>query len=448
MRQIAQKQEGQFLAGFGKTDITPEESVPMASYGDDLRRFSEGKYSNLDARALAITDAKGVTMLFVVGDLSWCPSYLGEAIRQKIEEEMGIPQDHIVLSGTHTHSSVSPVHTHLPAIMRYRERYIAGMVEAARLALEDRKKAEIYIGSVITEDMNFVRRYIMDDGSLIGDNAYGTGTKIVSHETKADPKLQLMKFVRQGSKDILMGNFQNHPHLEGYSKNISAQVVGTFRDAVEERIGAHCIYWQGAAGNINTHSRIEGETRIKDRVEWGIEMCRYTQSVYDTMTRVEPGEIRVATRTYPARVNHMYDHITDKAEDVVAYFNAGHTPQQTAEYAWQYGINSYYHAARILANAKLAATKDMDLFAFSFGGVSGVVLPYEMFDTNGMYIKEHTPFDMTFIVGYSYPAYGGYLPSAKAWENGGYECDNCTFAPGTAEELAEQYLDLLKQLHS
>jgi hypothetical protein len=29
--------------------------------------------------------------------------------------------------------------------------------------------------------------------------------------------------------------------------------------------------------------------------------------------------------------------------------------------------------------------------------------------------------------------------------NGGYEADNCTFAPGTAEELADQFLTLLEK---
>ena len=49
----------QFLAGFGWGDITPQDSVPMASYGDDLRRFSEGTDGTLDARAVALTDENG-----------------------------------------------------------------------------------------------------------------------------------------------------------------------------------------------------------------------------------------------------------------------------------------------------------------------------------------------------------------------------------------------------
>ena len=86
------------------------------------------------------------------------------------------------------------------------------------------------------------------------------------------------------------------------------------------------------------------------------------------------------------------------------------------------------------------------LQAFSFGDVGGVVLPYEMFDTNGMQIKRNSPLRKTFIVGYSWPAYCGYIPSALGFQNGGYEADNCAYAPGTAEELVGHYLDLLEKL--
>jgi len=225
------QEEKEFLAGFGMADITPEDSVPMASYGDDLRRFSQGVAAPLQARALAITDENGTTMVFVVGDLSWCPRDLGDAVREQIRDRLGIPSDHVVLSGIHTHDSVSPGHTQFPAVEAYRRRYIAGMTEAARLALEDRMPAKAFIARAETERMNFVRRYIMDDGSLKGDNAYGTGTRIVAHESQADGQLQLLRFVREGAKDILISNFQAHPHLEGKKSLLSPQAIGAFRDA-------------------------------------------------------------------------------------------------------------------------------------------------------------------------------------------------------------------------
>lgn len=435
-----------FLAGFGLADITPQDSVPMASYGDDLRRFSEGCFTPLEARAIALTDENGVSLIMITGDLSWCPNALGCEIKKTLEKELGIAQDHIILSGTHTHASVATHHVHLPEILRYHEHYISGMVEAAKLAMADRKPAEFYVGSVISERMNFVRRYIMDDGSLCGDNAYGTGTVLNGHETAADPELQMMRIVREGGKDILVVNFQAHPHLEGKTKMLSYQTVGAFRAQADERFGVHCLYWNGAAGNMNTHSRIKKETRTRDRDEWARIMVDYAEKAMKHLYKVKTGPIKVADVVYAAKTNHNYDHLVEQAKKVQQYFKDGHTAQETAEYAWQFGINSYYHASRIVANANTEPTRDMYLYAFSFGDVGGVVLPYEMFDVTGMYIKRNSPLRKTFIVGYSWPSYCGYIPTEMGFQNGGYEADNCTFAPGTAEGMADHYLQLLAKI--
>lgn len=448
---------GAFMAGFGMEDISPTASVPLDSYGDARNRMSTGSYTKLEARCVAVKDGDGQLMLFLTGDVSWAPNALGKAVRTQLSQELGISQEHIIVSGTHTHASVATSLTDIPSVVSFNEGYIAGMKVAAREAIADLKPAEIYIGSVQTSGMNHVRRYIMDDGSLVGDNAYGTGSYIVRHETDADPELQLMKFVREGGKDILISQFQGHPHLEGKTKNYSSQTVGAIRDAVEKELGVHSLHWQGASGNLNTHSRISSENKYAQsnagRIKYGQDMCNYIEKVYDSMTQVNAGKVQVRKVTYTANVNHMYDHMIADAQKVVNYFNSGHTAGETATYAHQFKdgnglrINSYYHANRILANAKLGATRDMDLAAWSIGEVGGVVLPYEMFDTSGMQMKTESPFEKTFIVGYAYPSYGGYIPTREGYANGGYESDNSTFAPGTAEGMVENYLNMLENMY-
>lgn len=440
---------GVFLAGFGMADITPEESVPLTSYGDDLKRFSEGKLSELEARALALTDEGGKTLLFITGDLSWAPWYLAPRIFEAIEKEFGIPKEYVILSGNHTHAGPGVYLTQVPSIMRYREKYISGMVEAARLAMADRKAAKLYAGSAITERMNFVRRYIMDDGSLCGDNTKGNGQVLNGHESQADPEFQLMKIVREGGKDILAAQFQCHPHLEGKNKLVSSQLAGYFRDEAESRFDCHCIYWNGAAGNLNSGSRIKKETRTRDGKKWAKIMADYAEAAFPYLYPVKTGPVRVADTELQASVNHAYDDLAQQARAVVAYFREeGHTAAETAEYAAQFGIHSYFHANRILANAQEPETKGIYLRAYAFGDVSGVVLPYELFDTTAMHIKVNSPIRKTFITGYSFPSYCGYIPSGFAFQNGGYEADNCSFAPGTAEKIADAFLKLLHSLHS
>ena len=452
-----EQQNACFQAGFAMVDITPKDSMPSGSSGNTHEHMSEGYYSRLEGRSVALKDADGQIMIFMTCDISWFPGHLSPQVRNKISKELGIEEDYIILSGTHTHASVDTSRTEMPVVTKYNDLFIKNMIQVAKDSVEDLKPAEVYVGSVMTENMNHVRRYFMDDGSLDGDNTYGTGTKRVAHETEADRELQIMKFVRESGKDIVITNFQAHPHLEGESNNLSAQTVGAIRDAVEEKLDARALHWQGAAGNVNTHGSLEGESPYPrsnaGRVAYGNAMGDYVVSVYDSLEKVNAGKIQVRMTVYEGKVNHNYDHLLSYASQIETYFASGQSPKAAATYAHELTascdlrINSYYHAARITKNAALGASKEMKLYAWSFGDVGGVVLPYELFDTAGMQMKEQSPFERTFILGYSHPSYGGYIPTEEAFANGGYEADNSTFVPGTSEEMVECYLNMLNDMH-
>ena len=191
-------------------------------------------------------------------------------------------------------------------------------------------------------------------------------------------------------------------------------------------------------------------------MKYGQDMVsKYISKVYNELTEVQTGPVKVTEMTFTGKSNHVYNHMTTEAQLVVDYFKSGHSANDTAKYAHQLSaergldmrINSYYHASRILDNAKKGATTDLALAVWSFGEVGGVVNSFEMFDVTGMYIKENSPFTRTFIVGYSYPGGGGYIPTEEGFANGGYEADNSNFAPGTAEAMVEGYLEMLNKMH-
>lgn len=440
---------GSFRVGFGRADITPKGSVPMASYGNALQRMSEGWYSNLYINVLAIDDGENTLLLMTI-DHSWFSNVLANPIKAKITQEYGIPADYILMQGTHTHAGPEVGETSVKAMADNNTLTIERSVEAVGEALEDLKPAEIYVGSVMTEGMNFVRRYIMDDGSILGDNYAGTGTTIVRHETEADGEAQLMKFVREGGEDILIVNFQAHPHLEGKSLNLSAQTPGAIRDAVEEQFGNKCIYWQGASGNLNTTSRISEENKFEasnaGRIAYGEAMANYIATVYDSMEQVASGPIQVVSQNAVCRVNHSEDHLVPVATSINNIWASTGSSSKAMEGAAEYGIKSVYHAGAILKKAALPETGEIPLVAFSFGDVSGIVVPYEMFDTSGMQIKSGTPFAKTFIFGYANPGSYSYMPDAAAYEKIGYEGTMCRYEVGTAEQLVSEYLGMLEEL--
>ena len=438
--------EAVFMAGFGAVNVTPNNAVNMAGYGDHDTRLSDGYVTYLEARAVAIVDENGEKMLFLVVDTSFAYPAVGQNAIKKLKDELGIPEDHIILAGTHTHNSVATWVSSNSGTAAFNNKYIDGCLEAAQMALDDCKPADVYVGSAKTENLNFVRRYIMDDGSLKGDGADGTGSYIVSHETEVDNEAQLLKFARKDGKDILVVNYQAHPHLEGKLTSLSADTPSAIREALENKLDVNCLYWQGAAGNINSSSRIDGETQTKNRKEYGELFANQVAKYVDSMTQVKTGPIKVTAMTYTGDANHTMDHLINTANTVMTQFNAGVSIDDCGKLAKELGLNSFYHARNIVGHAKLGPTYSMDISAFSFGDVSGIVVPYEMFDTSGMQIKADTPFEKTFIVGYAYPGYQGYIPTEEAWKNGGYEVETSNYAPGNAEKLVEAYLGMLNDL--
>lgn len=437
---------GVFMAGFGMADVTPNSSVNMAGYGDHDTRLSEGFVSYLEARVVAIMDENGDKMLFIVVDTSFAYPAVGKDTIAQIEKKLGIPEDHIVLSGTHTHNSVATWVTGNSDTVQFNKKYVDGCVKAAQTALDDLKPAEVYVGSAMTENLNFVRRYFMDDGSLTGDGTYGTGSKIVSHETEADREVQMVKFVREGGKDILITNFQAHPHLEGKLSSLSPDTIGAIRDSIEKKLDVHSLHFQGAAGNLNSSSRIDGETQTKNRIEYGGLFADFVAKEYDAMTKVKTGPIKISSMTYVGDSNHTMDHLIIPASTVMDQFNSGMSIAECTTLAQQLGLNSFYHARNIVNHSKKDREYKMDISAFSFGDVAGIVVPYEMFDTSGMEIKENSPFAKTIIAGYSYPGYQGYVPTEDAWTRGGYEVETSNYGPGNAEKLVDAYLGMLNEL--
>ena len=440
---------GGFRVGFGRADITPKESIPMASYGNPLNRMSEGLFTYLYINAVAVNDGEKTLLLLTI-DHSWFSNVLRNPVLEQIKDIYGIPEEYILFQGTHTHAAPNAGSV-TPAMSRENDRTVKGVMKAIDAAMKDLKPAEIYVGSVMTKNMNFVRRYIMDDGSLTGDNFPGTGTKIVGHESEADGEMQIMRFAREGGKDIVICNFQAHPHLEGKNPYLSYQTVGSTRTAVEELLDVHCVCWQGAAGNINTHSRITEENLFTsdDRELYGEAMAQYVASAYEGLTKVQSGPIKVSCQTLSLKVDHSEDDLLGVASKVHQLWDSTSNSATAMAVAGDAPLYSVFHASAIVRKASYGPTLDMTISAFSFGDVSGVIVPYEMFDTNGMQIKSQTPFAKTFICGYSNMGSGGqgYMPDKEAYKNIGYEVNNCNFEIGTAELLVDAYLQMLNELH-
>ena len=439
-----------FSVGYAKANITPEDSVPMGGYNKPSQRMSTGYNDCLYATVCAITDENDETAILIGIDLTSSYSRVSHDIRNAIVKEHGIPFENILYSASHMHTGPDLNSDKMTVIAKYKKQLQEWVVDAVGAALEDRKPATMYIGSTQTEGLNFVRRYLMNDGTYAGDNFgdYSSGYK--AHETEADGQLQLIKFVREGDNDILLANFQTHPHRASSSTStiLTADLVGVFRTELENQLGIEVCYFSGASGNLNPKSRITEENITADYKEQGQALAKYALDAYDTLTEAATGEVKSRMVTVTYNTDHSDDHLFEIAKDLYTRYNKDQlTAAEVKELGKPHGIQGTYHAGAIVGKADEGQTRDFEHYTIAIGDVAFVGAPEEMFDTNGKQIKEGSPYKMTFILTYCNGS-NSYIPSALAWEHGGYEVYKTKYARGTAELIVDQFLEMLDDMHN
>ena len=450
--------ENSIRVGFGAGDITPDWPTGLQGLGNHNDRIHTDVATRIWLYCVAITDSKNDTQLIMTIDAGGGGFY--QDIFPSIEKEFGIPQDHMLLSALHQHSTPYGGD-------RYDALLAAVGVETVRQALADRAPATMYTNKVTTQALSFVRNYIANDpaGTIVGDNyndPVGREYGYKCHESDADPEMRLVKFVREGKKPIILVNFQAHPHLGAFGANITtlhADWPGIMRDAVAEKLDAHCIYFSGAGGNLNSSSRIKSENVSTDWRHHGQRAAEYVIAAEDSYQPARMGDIKRKIVTLPYPTDHSLDHLLEEAT-YIHNLRQENFNQAKAEVKNFPNLHSIYHATSIVTKAARGPSYDLTIGAVSLGDVAFTAHPYEMFDTNGVELREGTvgnpnykdawqkenPFPMTFVCTLA-NGHLGYVPSRLGYTNGGYSTDIAYLAPGTGEQLVGDYLDILRELY-
>ena len=443
--------EGSFVSdlsvGYGRVDISPTEPTPLRGYGFSSGRMSTNIQDPLYATCIAITDGSGNTVLLYTLDLINSFTDVMNAARQQISETTGIPFDAVLVSCTHTHSGPDLDNSFEPSIPRYIESLKGWMTQAAVDALADRAPALVYTTSTETENLNFVRRYQLSNGTYAGDNFgnFKSGS-IVGHETDADGQLQLVRFQRQDKKSIILANFQLHPSRVGGTTSVSADIIAPFREKMETTLNCHFAYFTGASGNINPTSRIQEENVTSNYTEQGHALADYALAAYSTFQEIPVDSVKIAKTVYKGEVDHTYSQWGPLACEAVDYFMQNGDLGIYKRFLQSSGIKNVYQVNAVALRSKMPAIADIPTYAVSLGDLVFVTVPFEMFDTNGMQIKEGSPFSTTFVLTCAINSLS-YLPSDLAFQHGGYAVDVTLFKRGTAEGLVESYLGMLDTLY-
>lgn len=435
---------GGIQVGFGRADITPDYSVPLAGYGNTHNRMSTSVQTRIYVTCLALTDQYDQTLLVVSMDL--INAVWHEEIRAAISAATGVPTSHIAVSATHTHAAPDPDST-LDVIQKtYKPQFMLWAAEAAAAAMADRAEAFVFSGDTRLEKMNTVRHYLMADGTYAGDN-FGTFTNntIVAPAEKADNQLQVVKFTREDKKDVVMANWQAHPTLSTGSKyyKISADIIAPTRDYVEKNTDSLFVYFSGASGNINPESKIKTENITEDYWLYGELLGQAVTGVLGDMDEADITMVKAQTITFTGEIDHTGEEKLAQATEVRELYMADGLSAAN-KLARKYGFSNYYHAYGIVRRSKYGATRDFEISVFTLGGISFVIAPSEMFSSHGEYIKENTP-GVTFVLT-SANGKVNYIPNTKAYDYSCYERHAGYFTRETGDILAQTYVDMLNRL--
>ena len=262
----------EFSAGIAKRDITPTKPVPMWGYGDRHDALSTGVLDPLYAKAIVLE--AGETKLAIVGlDIGRGPTAAMMArIRPAVAEQAGV--DHVMISGSHSHHGpvIELLDTpeqgaeRFPDAVEYANEFERLVIEVIVEAAKDTKAARIGWGSA---DINMNRN---------------RQTKFEPKPT--DPELSVIRVDDlKGNPIAVLVNYAAHPTmLPGGDLRFSAEYPGQMMYTVEGGLNTHCIFLQGASGDLsaNPSETTQGKTLF------GVALGKEVLKINDTIETAVP----------------------------------------------------------------------------------------------------------------------------------------------------------------
>ena len=425
--------------GFAQICINPPYGAPIIGYYEP--RFVKGILDDLYVRALVFDD--GITQAAVIAiDICLLGQSYYDAIKASIEEATGINKDAIFINCSHTHTGPlvgRDFASSTSSTEAYDTFLISSVRDAVLYAIADLKESSLGAAQAQAKKISFIRRYRMKDGTVATNP--GVNNPNIDHPLgEPNETVKLVKILREEGDDIFIINFGTHPDSVG-GEYISADYMGYACATVERALpNTHCIFLQGPQGDVNhvNVSPTPGEAAISsidfDGVPRSVRHAEHmgrilagaVLSVCSVTEKLEADTIRFAS----ARVDLPSHQENDRLEemqriyDLYAAGRASELPYKEMELT-----TAVAEASRII---KLKDGPEFFPFYLSaiqigelvFAGIGG-----EPFTEIGNRICAASPFKATLLCCLTNSA-GGYIPTANAYAEGGYEAKSSALKPG------------------
>ncbi len=411
--------------------------------GATVSRQAQYIRDDCEANALFLRDS-AQSVLLVSCDLVGLPTAQLAPIRRAMSRACGLPEDGIIVGGTHMHSgpSLIPTHPEKAVDHEYFDKLANRLPDLATEAVETAQPARIGWGSGVSR-IGYNRRCCWDDGShsMHGDTRRDGFTGL---EGPDDPShMALFALNNRNEPLAVLYNCSSHPTCFYGADFYSADFPGQVRAYLRESLGdIAVVYLNGAFGDLAISNQLTKHHRPESRVQ---RMLRAAHIASGETLRL----LHEASFDENPHLSHIYKEMRSKvrlpspdtlkkAEKILAQKGKGYSAM---EYCMAFG-------AKLLQDEFGHDPVDtIPLHAVRIGKIALLTQPFELYCRYGLDIKRRSPAPITAVCHSG--GYNGYLPTLPAILGGGYSgvpIHWTRFSPETGSRMVDEASGLIRQL--
>lgn len=409
-------------AGVAVVDITPPAGQFMSGFAARTAP-AQGAHDPLTVRALVVEDT-ALVCVDVIG--------IDAQTSLRAREACILPAEAVIITALHNHGGPVSMRGRLSAVPdeAWMERLETAIAEAIDLAHARREEVSLMGGAAA--DPGFAHNRRDGDGPV-------------------DGTIPVLRFDRpDGSTLAVLCSYACHPVVLGADNLLwTADYPHFVRAGLERALpGAVAVFATGCAGDINTgHSAAASLTQAPQNDRTFEEARRIGDGLAQAVLRAELRPLSEATGAAEGFVDVGFER--RESEDYPTLAERWAQEAATAQ-----GVNGtllriWSDWAAAMTGRPLEPLRER-VAALGWGGACLLGLPGEIFAETALYLRaamHARGAAPVFVLSYA-DDNPGYIPPSSEFPKGGYEVDEAhrfyglpaTFAPGSAEDLAEAAL--------
>ena len=430
---VAELSAAPLKAGAAAADITPKE-FPMNMPGGFNANLATTAHDPLNARALVLDDGKTQVVWVVIDNLGVPKKVVAEA-KELAAKATGIPVEHMLVSGTHTHSGVNPADEPSAAdakAVAYRQVMLEGISQAIIRAHASLRPAAVGAAARPLTHEVFNRRWYLKPGKM-PPNPFGEYDQVKMNPGTSpdvldrpagptDPDISVLSVVDAKRKPLaLFANYSLHYVGGTPAGQVSADYYGEFARLMPSRLGAGegfvAAMSNGTSGDINNVPFLVGRPPRAPFEQIRIVAGEAADVAWQAVRDIPKHQNNVVLGVRQRLVTLKYRKPT---KEQLLYAQAILAIKDKEAIARLPRLAQDYAARTLSAANRPEETVDVILQTIRVGDVVLCAVPFETFAETGLELKQKSPFGRTIVIGIANGKHG-YLPTPRHHELGGYE---------------------------